>query len=41
MMWTLKKNIKLVLAQNFVTEGESTDTVSMSGRTENTFCKVR
>lgn len=36
----IEANIKLVLAQNFVTEGESKDMVNMSGLTENTFPKV-
>ncbi|KAJ7394978.1 hypothetical protein BTVI_159411 [Pitangus sulphuratus] len=34
------ESIKLVLAQNLVAEGESTDTVNMSRLTENTFSKV-
>lgn len=37
----VEENIKVLLAQNFVTEGESTDTVSMSRLPENTFSKVR
>lgn len=36
----VEKSIKLVLAQNFVTEGESTDTVSMSRLTETHFLSL-
>lgn len=36
----VEASLKLVLAQNFVTEGESRDMVNMSCLTENTFPKV-
>lgn len=36
----IEASIKLVLAQNFVTEGESRDMVNMSCLTENAFPKA-